>query len=89
MKRNRTKSFCCGAGGGKIWMEEEAPRVNWNRFDEAADINPDTLATACYFCNTMFDDAARFKGKEEDIGIQDIAEILRRSVDGADTQPPS
>ena len=88
MKRNRTKSFCCGAGGGKIWMEEEAPRVNWNRFDEAAEINPDTLATACYFCNTMFDDAARFKGKEEDIGVQDIAEILNRSVK-ADAPPPS
>ena len=37
MKRNRTKSFCCGAGGGKIWMEEEAPRVNWNRFDEVVE----------------------------------------------------
>ena len=32
-------------------MEEEAPRVNWNRFDEAAETNSDTLATACYFCN--------------------------------------
>ena len=84
MKRNRTKSFCCGAGGGKIWMEEEAPRVNWNRFDEAAGTEPDTLATACYFCNTMFDDAARFRGKEEEIEVKDIAEILTRSVSPAD-----
>ena len=84
MKRNRTKSFCCGAGGGKIWMEEEAPRVNWNRFDEAAESEPDTLATACYFCNTMFDDAARFRGKEEDIEVKDIAEILTSSVSSAD-----
>ncbi len=85
MKRNRTKSFCCGAGGGKIWMEEEAPRVNWNRFDEAAESEPDTLATACYFCNTMFDDAARFRGKEEEIEIKDIAEILTRSVSPPET----
>ncbi len=80
MKRTKSKSFCCGAGGGKIWMEEEAPRVNWNRFDEAAELKPDTLATACYFCNTMFDDAAKFRGKEEEMEIKDIAEILHASA---------
>lgn len=80
MKRTKTKSFCCGAGGGKIWMEEEAPRVNWNRFDEAADLEPDTLATACYFCNTMFDDASKFRGMEEEMEVKDIAEILHSSV---------
>lgn len=80
MERSRENSFCCGAGGGKIWMEEDAPRVNWARFDEAADLKPDTLATACYFCNTMFDDAARYKGKEEEIEIRDIAEILSEST---------
>ncbi|MGH7886021.1 MAG: heterodisulfide reductase-related iron-sulfur binding cluster, partial [Thermodesulfobacteriota bacterium] len=83
MKRAKSKSFCCGAGGGKIWMEEDAPRVNWNRFDEAADLKPDTLATACYFCNTMFDDAAKFRGKEKEIQIKDIAEILHQSVKSA------
>ncbi len=76
MERTKANSFCCGAGGGKIWMEEDPPRVNWQRFDEASSLNPQTLATACCFCNTMFDDAARYKGKEEDIAIKDIAEIL-------------
>ncbi len=85
MDRSRQNSFCCGAGGGKIWMEEEAPRVNWNRFDEASDLKPDTLATACYFCNTMFDDAAKYKGKEEEIAIKDVAEILNSSTK-AETQ---
>lgn len=80
MERSRSNSFCCGAGGGKIWMEEEAPRVNWNRFDEASGLEPNTLATACYFCNTMFDDAARYKGKEEEIQIKDVAEILNSST---------
>lgn len=83
MKRSGRNSFCCGAGGGKIWMEEEAPRVNWNRFEEAEQLKPDTLATACYFCNTMFEDAAKFKGKSEDIQVKDVAEILRDSVNGA------
>jgi len=80
MDRKRENSFCCGAGGGKIWMEEDAPRVNWNRFDEAADLKPNTLATACYFCNTMFDDAAKYRGKDEEISIRDIAEILNEST---------
>ena len=81
MKRTRANSFCCGAGGGKVWMEEEAPRVNWNRFDEAAALKPDTVATACYFCTTMFDDAARYRDKVEEIDIKDIAEILKESID--------
>jgi Fe-S oxidoreductase len=81
MKRSGANSFCCGAGGGKIWMEEEAPRVNWNRFDEAASLNPDTIATACYFCTTMFDDAAKFRDKAQDISIRDVAEILSDSVE--------
>ena len=70
-------------------MEEEAPRVNWNRFDEAAETNPDTLATACYFCNTMFDDARALQGQGGGYRrLQDIAEILNRSVK-ADAPPPS
>jgi len=82
MERSKSKSFCCGAGGGKIWMEEEAPRVNWNRFDEAATLEPDTVATACYFCTTMFDDAVKYRDKVEEIAIRDVAEILRDSVEG-------
>ncbi len=82
MKRARHNSFCCGAGGGKVWMEEEAPRVNWARFDEAASLEPDTVATACYFCSTMFEDAAKFRDKADEIGIRDVAEILKDSVEG-------
>lgn len=82
MKRSKANSFCCGAGGGKIWMEEEPPRVNWKRFDEAADLRPNTIATACYFCTTMFDDAAKYKDKAEEIAIRDVAEILKDSLEG-------
>ncbi|HEX3035877.1 MAG TPA: heterodisulfide reductase-related iron-sulfur binding cluster [Thermodesulfobacteriota bacterium] len=82
MPRCREKGFCCGAGGGKIWMEEEPPRVNWNRFEEveSLDPRPNTLALACYFCDTMFEDAAKHAGNEE-IAIKDIATILKESVD--------
>lgn len=84
MKRSKANSFCCGAGGGKIWMEEEAPRVNWNRFDEAASLNPNTIATACYFCTTMFDDAAKYRDKAQDIAIRDVAEILSDSLEAGE-----
>jgi len=85
LDRNREKSFCCGAGGGKIWMEEEAPRVNWNRFEEVESKKPDTLAVACYFCDTMFEDAAKQAGNE-DIQIKDLSVILRESVE-VDNKP--
>ncbi len=80
LDRKRERSFCCGAGGGKIWMEEEAPRVNWNRFEEVESKNPDSVAVACYFCDTMFEDAAKQAGNE-DIQIKDISVILRESVE--------
>ena len=80
LDRKKERSFCCGAGGGKIWMEEEAPRVNWNRFEEVESKNPDSVAVACYFCDTMFEDAAKQAGNE-DIQIKDISVILRESVE--------
>ncbi len=84
LDRKRERSFCCGAGGGKIWMEEEAPRVNWNRFEEVEAKNPDTVAVACYFCDTMFEDAAKHAGNEE-MEIKDISMILRESVESGDS----
>ncbi len=83
LDRKRERSFCCGAGGGKIWMEEEAPRVNWNRFEEVESKNPDTVAVACYFCDTMFEDAAKHAGNEK-MEIKDISMILRESVEPED-----
>lgn len=80
LDRKRERSFCCGAGGGKIWMEEEAPRVNWNRFEEVESKNPDTLAVACYFCDTMFEDASKHAGNDK-MEIKDISVILRESVE--------
>jgi len=80
LDRSRENSFCCGAGGGKMWMEEEAPRVNWNRFDEIQNLGVKTAAVACPFCSTMFEDAAKYYDNET-IKIKDIAEILKDSLD--------
>ena len=80
LDRSRETSFCCGAGGGKVWMEEEAPRVNWNRFDEIQNHGVETVAAACPFCSTMFEDAAKYYGNET-VKIKDIAELLKDSID--------
>jgi len=80
LDRSRENSFCCGAGGGKVWMEEEAPRVSWNRFDEIQNLGVKTAAVACPFCSTMFEDAAKHHDNET-IKIKDVAEILRDSLD--------
>lgn len=80
MERNRMKSFCCGAGGGRMWMEEHlGTRINEKRTDEAIKTGAGVVATACPFCLTMFDDG--MKAREiENLQILDLAEILSKTV---------
>jgi Fe-S oxidoreductase len=78
MPRNRERSFCCGAGGARMWMEEESPRINDTRFEEAAATGAETVATACPYCLVMLDDAA--KSKTSDIRVADAATLLAEST---------
>jgi Fe-S oxidoreductase len=78
MPRNRERSFCCGAGGARMWMEEESPRINDTRFEEAAATGAGTVATACPYCLVMLDDAA--KGKASDMRVADVATLLAEST---------
>jgi Fe-S oxidoreductase len=78
MPRNRERSFCCGAGGARMWMEEESPRINDTRFAEAASTGAETVATACPYCLVMLDDAA--KGNGSDIRVADAATLLAEST---------
>lgn len=75
MKRNHAKSFCCGAGGGRMWLEEnEGTRVNEMRAQEALDTHAESVATACPFCLTMLADG--IASQEADIPVKDVAEML-------------
>ena len=77
MKRSKSKGFCCGAGGGRMWMEEtEGKRVNVERIEEALAIKPDVIGTACPFCLTMLEDGVKDKEATEKVKVKDIAEIL-------------
>src|SRR5204863_5294238 len=64
MPRNRERSFCCGAGGARMWMEETDgdARINDTRFAEAAATGASTVAVACPYCYVMLDDAAKGAG---------------------------
>jgi Fe-S oxidoreductase len=75
MDRNMDKSFCCGAGGGRMWMEEDlGTRINVSRVEQAIETNPDSICVSCPYCMTMFQDGLKDVGKEE-IRVNDIAEL--------------
>jgi Fe-S oxidoreductase/nitrate reductase gamma subunit len=81
MNRNRDKSFCCGGGGGQMWLESSGQeRVEGIRFSEAVDTGARVLATACPFCKIMMESASATAGKQNLIAIKDIAEILNEAA---------
>ena len=80
-RRERT-SFCCGAGGGRMWMEENiGKRINHERFEQLAATGARTIATACPYCMIMLDDAMKEKGLEGEFEILDLAQMMLRSVE--------
>lgn len=77
MERNGTGSFCCGAGGGKFWFEEnEGKKVNIERTEEAVGTGADIIATGCPFCYVMLDDGIKEVGVSEQVVVQDLAMLL-------------
>jgi Fe-S oxidoreductase len=88
MDRTGERSFCCGAGGGRMWMEEHlGKRINHLRFEDALKTKAGTIGTACPFCLTMLDDATKDKEMEESIKVQDITELIVQALGEKDTTP--
>ena len=77
MKRSKTRGLCCGAGGGRMFLEdEEGGRINIERTKEALETGADTIASACPFCMTMLTDGVKHFEKSEEVEVKDIAEII-------------
>jgi len=82
MSRKGKDSFCCGGGGGQMWMETDPnTRINHRRLDEALDVGAEVVATACPYCLLMFDDAIRSKGLTDQIQVMDVAEVITEQLD--------
>jgi Fe-S oxidoreductase len=80
MDRNRSESFCCGAGGGRMWMEEHlGTRINLARVDEALTKKPDTVCVTCPYCMTMFDDGLKDKNADK-VAVKDLAEVVAEGL---------
>jgi Fe-S oxidoreductase len=81
MSMNKRTSFCCGAGGGRMFMEEHmGKRINHERTDQALSTGAKTIATGCPFCMTMMSDGIKDRGKEEEIRVKDIAELVAEQL---------
>ncbi len=81
MPRAESNAFCCGAGGGKMWFEEDTgKKINIERTEEAVACGTDIVATGCPFCYVMLDDGVRDLGVEETVIVKDIAMLLVESL---------
>jgi Fe-S oxidoreductase len=80
MERSGKRTFCCGAGGAHMWMEERGTAINDNRVREAAATGAETLAVACPFCTVMLDDGVQSAGAP--LRVVDVATLLVESIDG-------
>jgi Fe-S oxidoreductase len=92
MPRNRERTFCCGAGGARMWMEEKrGSPINHERVREAAETGAETLAVACPFCTVMLDDGVRETGAK--LQVIDLATLLAEAVErrrnGAHPEDPT
>jgi len=81
LPRNREQGFCCGAGGGRMWMEEKiGTRVNHNRTDEILASGAETVATACPFCTIMLRDGVQDRNAGDRVQVLNVSELVAKSM---------
>jgi Fe-S oxidoreductase len=82
MKRHKSTALCCGAGGAQMFKEPEKgdKDINVLRTEDALETQPEIIATGCPYCNTMMTDGIKFKNKEADVEVLDIAELIAKEI---------
>jgi len=81
MDLHEKRSFCCGAGGGRMWMEESlGKRINIARVEQALEKDPQTICVCCPYCMTMFEDGLKDKNITEQVQVLDLAEITAQAI---------
>jgi Fe-S oxidoreductase len=86
---NREKAMCCGAGGGRMWMEETiGTRINVLRVEQSLAASPAVIATACPYCAVMLGDGLKSLGKDEQVRTQDVAELVAAAMVGENAGQP-
>ncbi len=82
MERHHNRAFCCGAGGGRMWMEESTGRrINASRVEEALEREAETICVACPYCMTMFEDGLKDKDADDRVRVLDLAEIVAAALE--------
>jgi Fe-S oxidoreductase len=83
MKSCKSKGLCCGAGGAQMFKDAEngEKEVNIERTEQALEVQPDIVAAACPFCNTMMTDGIKNKEQEGKVEVMDIAELIANAND--------
>jgi Fe-S oxidoreductase/nitrate reductase gamma subunit len=79
-EKSRERGFCCGAGGGGMWLELPGKRINHIRFDQLMRTGANATGSSCPYCLTMFDDAIKFHNLDDSVQAKDIAELVAESL---------
>ena len=79
-EKSRERGFCCGAGGGGMWLEIPGKRINHIRFDQLMRTGANSTGSSCPYCLTMFDDAIKFHNLDDSVQAKDIAELVAESL---------
>ena len=79
-EKSRERGFCCGAGGGGMWLEIPGKRINHIRFDQLMRTGANATGSSCPYCLTMFDDAIKFHNLDDSVQAKDIAELVAESL---------
>ena len=81
MPRSRRGGFCCGAGGGRMFMEEDlGTRININRLEEAVTTGASEVCTSCPFCLTMITDGVNSFEKTQEVKVLDVVELFEKAL---------